>query len=74
MPGLGGVLIGPSDLSLALGVGTPGANPTAPEVEAAILKVGDACIRHNALCCIYTSSDVAARSAQGFKLFPIPAR
>ncbi len=74
VPGLGGVLIGPSDLSLSLGVGTPGANPTAPEVEAAILKVGEACVRHNSLCGIYTSSDVEARSAQGFKLFPIPAR
>lgn len=72
VPGLGGVLIGPSDLSLSLGVGTPGANPTHPEVEAAIGKVGEACVRHNALCGIYTSSDVEARSAQGFKLFPIP--
>lgn len=73
VPGLGGVLIGPSDLSLALGVGTPGANPTAPEVETAIQTVGDACTRHNALCGIYTRSDVDARMAQGFKLFPIPA-
>ena len=72
VPGLGGVLIGPSDLSLSLGVGTPGANPSAPEVEEAIRKVGDACMRHNSLCGIYTSSDVEARSAQGFKLFPIP--
>lgn len=72
VPGLGGVLIGPSDLSLSLGVGTPGANPSAPEVEEAIIKVGEACMRHNKLCGIYTSSDVEARSAQGFKLFPIP--
>ena len=74
VPGLGGVLIGPSDLSLSLGVGTPAANPRAPEVEEAIETVGQACMRHNALCGIYTSSDVEARGAQGFKLFPVPAR
>ena len=74
VPGLGGVLIGPSDLSLSLGVGTPAANPRAPEVEEAIEAVGQACMRHNALCGIYTSSDVEARGAQGYKLFPVPAR
>jgi 4-hydroxy-2-oxoheptanedioate aldolase len=72
VPGLGGVLIGPSDLSLSLGVGTPGANPSAPEVEEAIVTVGEACMRHDKLCGIYTSSNVEQRSAQGFKLFPIP--
>lgn len=72
VPGLGGVLIGPSDLSMALGVGTPAANPGAPEVQAAIETVGEACQRHNALCGIYTSSNVEERQAQGFKLFPIP--
>ena len=71
VPGLGGVLIGPSDLSLSLGVGTPAANPRAPEVEEAIETVGQACVRHNALCGIYTRSDVDARMAQGFKLFPV---
>lgn len=71
VPGLGGVLIGPSDLSLSLGVGTPAANPGAAEVEAAIETVGQACMRHDALCGIYTRSDVEARVAQGFKLFPV---
>lgn len=69
VPGLGGVIIGPSDLSLSLGVGTPGANPSAPEVEAAIKTVGNACKRHNALCGIYTRPDVERRVPQGFKLF-----
>ena len=73
VPGLGGLLIGPSDLSMALGVGTPAANPNAPEVQAAIDTVGAACKRHNALCGIYTRSDVDARQEQGFMLFPIPA-
>ena len=72
VPGLGGVLIGPSDLSLSLGVGTPGANPGAPEVNAAIKTVGDACKRHSKLCGIYTRSDIEQRHAQGFTMFPVP--
>ena len=58
VPGLGGLLIGPADLSLALGVGNPGPNTNAPEVLDAIEKVGIACKRHNALCGIYMRSDV----------------
>jgi 4-hydroxy-2-oxoheptanedioate aldolase len=73
VPGLGGLLIGPADLSMALGVGNPGANPNAPEVLAAIETVGAACKRHNKLCGIYTRSNVEERQAQGFMLFPIPA-
>ena len=61
VPGLGGLLIGPADLSMALGVGNPGPNSSAPEVVAAIAKVGAACKRHNALCGIYMRSDVEAR-------------
>ena len=70
VPGLGGLLIGPADLSLALGVGNPGPNSNAPEVLAAIAKVGAACKRHNALCGIYMRSDVEERQEQGFMLFP----
>ena len=73
VPGLAGVLVGPADLSMALGVGTPAANPNAPEVQAAIERVGAACKRHNALCGIYSRSDVPTRQEQGFMLFPIPA-
>ena len=56
VPGLGAVMIGSADLSLALGVGTPAANPGAPEVEAAIKTVAEACMRHNVPCGIGTSS------------------
>ena len=70
VPGLGGLLIGPADLSMALGVGNPGPNSSAPEVIAAIEKVGAACKRHNALCGIYMRSDVEERQEQGFMLFP----
>ena len=70
VPGLGGLLIGPADLSMALGVGNPGPNSNAPEVLAAIAMVGAACKRHNALCGIYMRSDVEERQEQGFMLFP----
>ena len=70
VPGLGGLLIGPADLSMALGVGNPGPNSSAPEVVVAIAKVGAACKRHNALCGIYMRSDVEARQEEGFMLFP----
>ena len=66
----GGLLIGPADLSMELGVGNPGPNSNAPEVLAAIAKVGAACKRHNALCGIYMRSDVEERQEQGFMLFP----
>ncbi len=72
VPGLGGVLIGPADLSLSLGVGTPEPNLLAPEVEAATATVARACVAHQALCGTFEMSDVDARLAQGFKLFPLP--
>ena len=56
VPGLGAVMIGSSDLSLSLGVGTPGANAGAPEVEAAVRTVAEACMRHNVPCGIGTGS------------------
>ena len=73
VPGISGIIVGPGDLSMALGVGTPAAATTAPEVEEVIETVGAACIRHEALCGIYyPASNIEARSAQGFKLFPLP--
>ena len=70
VPGLGGVLVGPADLSLSLGAGTPEPNLRAPEVEAATATVARACVAHNALCGTFETSDVDARLAQGFRLFP----
>lgn len=71
VPGLGGVLIGPADLSLSLGVGNPGAAPTAPEVEAATATVAKACTAKKfAGCGTFESPNPPARLAQGFKFFP----
>jgi 4-hydroxy-2-oxoheptanedioate aldolase len=69
VPGLAGVLIGPSDLSLSLGVGTPAPNVNAPEVEAATAAVAKACVALKKLCGTFESPDVNARIAQGFRLF-----
>ena len=72
VPGLAGVMVGPADLSLSLGVGTPGPNLRAPEVEAATATVAAACVAHNAICGTFETSDVEQRIAQGFRLFPWP--
>ena len=71
VPGLGAVLIGQADLSMELGVGTPGANRYALEVEAAVAEVAAACLELKKLCGSYQSPDVATRVAQGFRLFTV---
>jgi 4-hydroxy-2-oxoheptanedioate aldolase len=69
VPGLGAAMIGPADLSLALGAGTPAPKPSAPQVEAATATVAKACVAHKKLCGTFESPDISARLAQGFKLF-----
>jgi 4-hydroxy-2-oxoheptanedioate aldolase len=69
VPGLAGVLIGPSDLSLSLGVGTPGPNVNAPEVEEATATVAKACVALKRICGTFESPNIDARVAQGFRLF-----
>ena len=72
-PGLAGVLIGPHDLSMDLGVGKPESNPGAPEVEEATATVAKACVAHKAMCGTFsTTQPFDARLKQGFKLFPLP--
>ena len=68
VPGLGAILIGQGDLSIATGVGTPGANPNHPEVEAAVAEVAKACVEMKKLCGSY-QGDIQTRLAQGFRLF-----
>lgn len=68
VPGLGAILIGQGDLSMSLGVGTPGANQLHPEVEAQVEKVAKACVEMKKLCGSY-QGDVQKRLAQGFRIF-----
>lgn len=71
VPGLGGVLVGPADLSLSLGVGTPADNRTAPDVEAATATVAKACLaRKIPACGTFESPNPPVRLAQGFRFFP----
>ena len=60
VPGVGGVLIGPNDLSMGLGVGpwhTDGRVLHPPEAEAAIQTVAQACVAKEKHCGMVTWSD-----------------
>lgn len=72
VPGIGGALIGPHDLSLSLGVGTPESNPGAAEVEEATAVLARVCASHKVPCGTFHNPDINARIAQGFRLFPGP--
>ena len=64
VPGVAGFYVGPSDLSNSLGVPR-----SAPEVEAAIRTIVDACVAHDIACGITASAaDMPRRIAQGFKI------
>ena len=64
VPGVTGILIGPSDLSNSLGVARD-----EPEVEAAIETIAGACRTHNVTCAITaTAADMPRRIEQGFTM------
>ena len=64
VPGVTGLLIGPSDLSNSLGVARD-----EPEVEAAIETIAGACRTHGITCAITaTAADMPRRIAQGFTM------
>jgi 4-hydroxy-2-oxoheptanedioate aldolase len=71
-PGLDGIYIGPSDLSLALGL-TP--RRGGPELEEAIDRVREAAHAHGLIAGMHCASGVAAaeRAAQGFELVTVAA-
>jgi len=70
VPGLGGIFIGPSDLSTSMGF----ASPAAPEVEAAIQTVLGACLEHDVPCAITTGANsVQDRLEQGFRFVTVGA-
>ena len=75
VPGLGAILLAQADLSMSLGVGTPAANPSDPEVMAAVDQVARACAAHRdrggrVICGRYqTPEGVEAAVAKGFTMF-----
>lgn len=63
-PGVSAIFVGPSDLSMSMGLPT-----SHPEVQAAISKVVELCKKHNVPCGITTNAnDIEARLKQGFLL------
>jgi 4-hydroxy-2-oxoheptanedioate aldolase len=70
VPGLGGIFIGPSDLSTSMGH----TSAAAPEVEAAIQTVLRACLDHDVPCAITTGAgSVQERIDQGFRFVTVGA-
>jgi 4-hydroxy-2-oxoheptanedioate aldolase len=70
VPGLGGIFIGPSDLSTSMGYASPGV----PQVEEAIQRVLQACLDNDVPCAITTSaSSVQERIEQGFSFVTVGA-
>jgi 4-hydroxy-2-oxoheptanedioate aldolase len=70
VPGLGGIFIGPSDLSTSMGY----TSPSEPEVEAAIQTVLRACLDHDVPCAITTGAgSVEQRIAEGFRFVTVGA-
>lgn len=68
VPGIGGALVGPSDLSMDLGVGP---DPAHPEVEAMTAQVARVCVAKKMLCGTFQAppAEVKKRIDQGFRLF-----
>ena len=70
VPWLGGIFIGPSDLSTSMGY----TSPAAPEVEQAIQTVLGACLAHDVPCAITTGQgSVQQRIDQGFRFVTVGA-
>ncbi len=74
VPGVGGILIGPGDMSYSLGVGGYGAalSGRVPEVEEAIQTVLKVCLARKIPCGTTGNvNDVAKRMGEGFKFFSL---
>ena len=68
VPGVGGIFIGPSDLSTSMGY----ASPSEPAVEEAIQRVLASCLAHDVPCAITTNARmVEQRISQGFRFVTV---
>jgi 4-hydroxy-2-oxoheptanedioate aldolase len=69
-PGLDGVYVGPSDLSIGLGAAYPGDPAIADSFTAALARIREVCARERIIAGIHTPSGEAAagRLAEGFTL------
>jgi hypothetical protein len=72
VPGVGGILIGASDLGVSLGVGRPTNGVNATETEAAVQRVLMACKRSKVACAypvLGGQDELERRRREGFKVF-----
>ena len=70
-PGIDAVYVGPSDLSVSMGM-APGLHNDDPAFSEALARVVDSCRRHGVVPGIHTSVDyVARRCEEGFRLMSV---
>lgn len=63
--GLGGIYIGPADLSISLGLGLPRGDAEHPRLMDAIMRVRDVCRKHGVPVGLYTATAPFARKMAG---------
>ena len=69
--GVDAVYVGPSDLSVSLGL-HPGNNDGEPAFDAAVAAIVEACVRHNVVAGCHTVSELCQRRIeQGFRMITI---
>ncbi len=68
VPGVDAVYVGPSDLSVSLGL-RPGNNDGEPSFDAAVAAILDGCARHGVVAGCHTLSELCQlRATQGFRM------
>lgn len=68
VPGVDAVYVGPSDLSVSLGLG-PGNNDGEPAFDEAVATIVEACMRHDVVAGCHTVSELCRRRVeQGFRM------
>ena len=71
VPGVDAVYVGPSDLSVSLGMG-PGNNDGKPAFDEAMAAIVAGCVRHGVIAGCHTVSELCQRRiAQGFRMITI---
>lgn len=71
VPGVDAVYVGPSDLSVSLGL-NPGNNDGEPSFDAAVATILDGCARHGVIAGCHTVSELCQRrTEQGFRMITI---
>lgn len=70
VPGIGGVLIGPTDLTMNYGEGRWGGPDPKPDTEGAIATVARACVAKKKTCAMVTANDAQTKKylGDGFKI------